>query len=195
MASSKPGFLGFPKPFDPRGGAGALIKLAAGVVAGAVTLDVVWRSFAPFKNKRLVLTSWIPSADGVLFNMQFSPNGGATFDAGASNYGYGYRAINQAGATGDAGATATSMIMTPTSVGNGAAEGLSGVIDVFDTDNPTSWTRALWHLAYIDNGGGPQLTHVVGGGARGAAQVTDALRLGFASSNIASGKWDLYGWN
>jgi len=167
-----------------------LSKLIEGTVSSAAQLDIVMTSYTTYKNKRL-LVHLIPATDGTVLDMRVSANGGSSFDAGAADYTI--EAI-----VGGATTTANTSGMTLSAgglVGNGANEGLIASIDLFETNDGAQWTRINWVGATIDSAATPVTRFPHGAASRRAAQITDAVRFFFNSGNIASGHWQLYGWN
>jgi hypothetical protein len=175
-------------------GFSGLVKLNSGSVTNAATLDIVMTAYTAYRNKVLVLASFIPVTNTVNLLLRVSTDGGGSYDAGVGAYGYGYRTIDSAATVTDTGAAATAIILSPALVGNGANGGISAAITLYDTINTAVWTRTTHQATYVDTGG-TLIATVAGGGARGAAQDTDAIRILFSSGNISSGNWTLYGYN
>ena len=169
-----------------------MVKLASGSVSAAATLDIVMTAFTAYKNKLLVLTSFLPATDTVSLHLRTSTNGGGAYDAGASDYGFAFRTLNTAGTAGDTFGASTSIQMSNAFIGNVAGEGIDIAILLYDTTAAVP-TRCTWQAAYSDDAGA--FTHNAGMGGRAASQDTDALRVLFNSGNIASGSYALYGWN
>lgn len=167
-----------------------LTKLASGTVAAAATLDIAMTGYTAYRNKVLV-ANLIPATDGVVLNLRTSTDGGSSYAAGASDYGW------EASVGGSTTTTNDSAIGLTVGglVGNGAAEGIGVEVTLFDTIDTAKWTRMKWEACYVDSAGTPVVRSPSGGGARRAAQDTDAIRLLFSSGNIASGNWALYGFN
>lgn len=169
-----------------------MTKLNSGSVSAAATLDIVMTSYTAFTNKMLVLTNFKPATDAVALWLRFSTNGGSSYDAGASDYGYVYLQKNTAGTDTSAQGAASSLILCG-GIGNLSTESVSGKIDIFGTNSTTEYTRVKHNLTAVDSTGA--FSNVDGSGGRAAAQDTDAIRVMFSSGNIASGTWVLYGLN
>lgn len=165
-------------------------KLNSGTVSNEATLDIDMTSYTAYKHKRLVM-SLVPANDGVGLVMYFSTDGGSSYDSGSENYGY---EVIVGGATVTENATGLSLGAGGL-IGSAATEGWSGVVDLFDTTDTAKWTRMTFSAVQIDSAATPVVRAPHGGGARRAAQDTDAVRVQFSSGNIASGSWDLYGYN
>lgn len=169
-----------------------LVKLASGSVSAAATLDIPMTAYTAFRNKLLVLTSFLPATDSVALQAQFSTNGGSSYDAGGTDYGFAFRTLNSAGATGDSVGAAAHAPLSTAFIGNAAGEGIDCAIVLYDTISAVP-TRCTFQSAYSDLSG--NFTHNAGMAGRAAAQDTDAVRIKFSSGNIASGEWALYGYN
>lgn len=192
MTAAWPGFLGIPKRPRPP----ALQLLAFDTIrSGAATLDIPLDPYPEFTDFKLRLMTFIPVTDAVFLAMRFSKDGGGAFDTGASDYAYEFRTHDNTGSFGDSDGASTSVIMTTSFIGSGAAEGVSGWIDLYDLRNGNVWPRAEWRLNYVDSSATPRHVRNEGSGARGTAQQTNALRLLFNSGAISRGRWALYGWN
>ena len=189
------GAAGAPKMLEPaaRGSAVGMALLASGSVSAAASLDIVMTAFTAYKNKLLRLTSFIPASDGVALLGRLSTNGGSSYDSGGTDYGYVYRPLNTAGATGDSFGAASSLTFSGAFIGNVSSEGISLMAELLDTTNAAVLTRLNWSGSYLDTAGA--ITHTYGCTGRAIAQDTDAIRINFSSGNIASGAWELYGWN
>jgi len=179
----KPGFLGFPKPANPLLGPG-LIKLAEGEALNVASIDIALMAYNAWRDKLLVVSSLIPQNDGASLYARTSSDGGSSFDAGGSDYGY--QSLGS-------GATSASFIELIPSIGNGAGEGAALAIELFHTTNPAVYTKLLARNIVSSS----TVTTVVSivGALRAAAQNTDAIRLLSSSGNIASAFWSLYGFN
>ena len=166
-----------------------IVKLNSGTVSNAATLDIVMTSYTAYPNKMLVLTSFLPATDLTSLQCRVSTDGGSSYDAGAGTYRYARRSQSSSPGSSDAGGT-NNAIVVATTVGNGAGEGCSGTVRMFDT---TSARNGQFLTESVSNNGTPDTvieSHAV---ERLASQDTDAFRVMFSSGNIASGSWTLYG--
>lgn len=191
MPAAWPGFLGIPKKARPP--AEQLLDFDT-IRAGQATLDIRLDRFSEYTDFRLRLMTLIPVTDAVFLAMRFSKDGSA-FDTGASDYAYEFRTHDNTGSAADSDGASTSVVMTASFIGSGAAEGISGWIDLFDCQNVNVWPRAQWRLNYVDSSATPRHVRNEGAGARGTAQRSNAVRLLFNSGAISRGRWALYGCN
>lgn len=166
-----------------------LVKLASGSASGA-TLDIVMTSYTAYTNKMLVF-HLLPATDGVSLNLRLSTNGGSSYDAGATDYGW---EASVGGATTTVNDTAIS-ISSSGLIGSSAEEGIDATINFYNMGSSAIWNRVSWDATYVDNAAGQVVRNPHGGGARKATQDTDAIRLLFSAGNITSGTWTLYGFN
>lgn len=174
-----------------------LVKLNSGTIGSPVaTLDIVMTSFTAFAHK-VIFFDLLPATDSVTLFGRVSTNGGSTYDAGAGNYSYAFKGNDDAGTDLDNASAGDTQIFLSTNinVGNAATEGISGVIQLFNTTSAAKWPRLSAHTAWTSADGTPRAVHMTVGGVRRAAQDTDAFRLLFSSGNVASGSWVLAGWN
>jgi hypothetical protein len=161
-------------------------------VSSAATLDIVLTSYTAYRGFRLILANLIPATDNVDLIMRSSTDGGSSYDASAGNYMYVGHAIDSGGSAAALASSSQTQMAIMTNLGNGSAEGCSGVIEAFDLPNAAAKARFLWDFSgYQFN---DLARHAVGRGLRNAAADVDAIRVLFSSGNIASGKWALYGY-
>lgn len=115
-------------------------------------------------------------------------NGGASFDAGASDY---FETIMFATSSGvsSSGGTSSSIQISDTGVGTGAQDAINGIIYIY---NPSASTNTqIMALMGAADGTSAVISHTFG--ARNSAAAVDAIRLLMSSGNIASGTFVLYG--
>jgi hypothetical protein len=175
-----------------------VVKLNSGSVSAAATLDIAMTSYTAYRNKRLVLSNFLPATDNVILQMQVSTDGGSTYLSTAI-----YDHFNRADATNSgltttgtaAGSTALSITNAgaASEIGNASTEGVEVEIAMLNTTSTAREPVFWWAGVYRSTAGN-------GIGFRGyghvqATQDTDAVRILFSSGNIAEGEWTLYGWN
>lgn len=147
---------------------------------------------ARFRDYEFILEAVKPVTDGVQLQMRVSGDGGASYDAGATDYSYSYYS-HRPGAV----ATSTAVDGGPTinlshnTVGNAAAEqGVSGSIKLL---RASTGARVVvqGELSFWDVDGGLGIFRV--SGARKATQITGGVRFLYSSGNIASMNIRMYG--
>ena len=122
--------------------------------------------------------------------MRVSTNGGSSYDASAGNYRWSYGGAVNATSL-EAGSTSDTSIIISQNVGNGAAEGVSTIIELLDQTNTAVQQKVLGHTSTYHND--DACSAAVLGARRTTAQDTDAVRFLFSSGNITSGKYAVYG--
>jgi hypothetical protein len=182
------------------GGTPGLVKLASGSASAQATLDIVMTSYTAYKNKLLVLDSFLPASNQVDLYLRVSTDGGSSYSSGALyNWGNIQSNTNVASTSSTVGANSSTQItlirgvtVAGEAVGNGAAQGFSGQLEMFHTTSTSLSPRFLANMVHITDGTFLGQTRAVG--MFQTAQDTDAVRLLFSSGNIASGNWTLYGY-
>lgn len=178
---------------------GAKVLLNSGVISSAqATLDIVLTSWTTFRDFEFHI-QLIPATDGVDSWVRFSTDGGSTYDAGATNYGFCFLAIaDDLSLVAGIGNTGFPEIQTGGAgagrqIGNGTTEGWSGVLTLLNPVSTALWSRIIFNASYVSNAATPIGYSAVGQGQRKAAQDTNAVRFMFSSGNIATGAWAVYG--
>jgi hypothetical protein len=180
-------------------GVGGLQFLTSGTVAAAATLDIVLTGYTAYRGLKIVLGGFLPVTDGARLLMRFSTDGGSSYDASGYNYGLiGVADTNSVLSEGSGSTTSIGITMTgggapDYGIGNGATEGYSGEIILLKQTSAALWSRAHHQGYYISSAATPAGVMLTGGGAREAAQDTDAVRFLFSAGNITSGDYSLYG--
>lgn len=171
-----------------------LVKLVSGTIAAA-TLDIVMTAYTAYAHKLLVFDV-IPVTDGVTLSMQVSTDGGGSYLGGTSNNDVlHFHDDNGTSVVQNSTGSAQIRLSFATNIGNGANEGISGKLTMFNTTSTAKWPRFHFDSAWISSDATPRFAEASGGGMYRAAQDTDAIRLLFSSGNFASGNWFLYGYN
>jgi hypothetical protein len=169
--------------------------LGAWTISSVATFEVALAAYwADYAELEVHLLNLIPATDGAQLWCRMSTDGGATFDAGGTDYRYAHtRQISgnssPQGAQ-SAGASAISM-NEGNGAGNGAAEGISARVFISGGAITTLKPRIRYDCdVYTDN---DLLARFMGAGLRNNAQDTTDLQFRFASGNIASGRARLIG--
>jgi hypothetical protein len=167
--------------------------LATKTASASATLDFTEFNNAVYRRYEFELENVKPATDGAELGMRVSTDGGATYDAGASDYDYvGYGAFMSGGTSGASAAAGRIILNGGSWPGNAAGEfGFSGLVNLYNAPSVTAWTRVLAVLSF-DNQAGSVVSYQAAG-RRMAAQDTDAVRFLFSSGNIASGTIRMFG--
>lgn len=168
-----------------------LVLLASGTVSAAATLDIVLTSHTAYRGIVVFLSGFLPATDGANLYMRVSTDGGSSYDA--SGYNYSLLELSET-ASGGSGSGSAAQMLLMNFIGNGAAEGYNGRIELLNQTSTAFWGRISHQGAGIDNQATPAARQAMGSAAREATQDTDAIRFLFSSGDIASGSYALYGF-
>jgi hypothetical protein len=170
---------------------GGIVLLTSGTVTNQATLDIVLTAYAAYRGLTFYLTSWKPATDNINLLVRVSTNGGSSYDAGATDYKYASLLHDSTPTSAAGGSNGTTAITVGDAIGNGAAEGLDVILDLFAQTDTTIQPRILSRATIYQQNDNARGNHT--SGRRVVAQDTDAIRFLFSSGNIASGKYAVYG--
>lgn len=135
----------------------------------------------------------IPATDTDAFWMRTSTDGGTSYDAGASDYGWAasvnYVTGGGPGVTNE-GDIADAQIVLNGSSGTGTGEAISGVVTIFNPAG-TAYTYMNYDFTVLNALG--TLARYPGGAMRNSSADVDAIRFLMSTGNITSGEFRLYG--
>ncbi len=171
---------------------GGLELLATASASNDAAIDFKTGIDATYDEYLMAFSNIVPSVDPEIFRVRTSTDGGSSFDNGAGNYTWAVSGISDAAGNADGGSTsATQIDISGTiTVGGAAGESLSGELWLH-APSATRNTLLGWSVHFIN--GGAQAVTLQGVGQRFSAADVDALRFFFATGNIASGEFALYG--
>ena len=167
--------------------------LNSGSVSAAATLDIDLTGYTAYRGVAVVLDGFVPATDGVDLYLRFSSDGGATFDASGYNYAGNRTTDGGTNIAFGSGNAAQIAITGSAGIGNAATEGIHLDLRLLRQTSTALWGRVMFQAYAISLDVPPVGYTAVGGGAREAAQDTDAIRFLFSSGNIARGTWAVYG--
>ena len=165
--------------------------LASAVAASSATIDFTAHITSGFDEYLITVANLVPATNASDLWLRVSTDGGSTFKAGASDYGYAQGGGSSGAAAYNNGNAAGAQIAMAFSLSNtGAARPLSGEIRIF---GPASSSEKMitWQLGFVDSAG--VWRYAMGAGSYNATTVINAFRLMMSSGNIASGTIALYG--
>lgn len=169
--------------------------LGSATPSGAATVDFTTGITGTYKTYMIVCSGLLPATDNVGLWLRFSDDGGVSFEAGASDYEY--AAIGSDDSASPSAQFATSnggaaqIVLISNSVGNTSAEGVSGVIHIY---NPaTTATRVMVTAQMVGGDASTNFWNSNMGGCDTNLTAVDGFRIMFSSGNIASGEIRLYG--
>tara|TARA_R110002126_G_C10337321_1_gene490465 strand:- start:279 stop:944 length:666 start_codon:yes stop_codon:yes gene_type:complete len=157
-----------------------------------VTVEFTGFDATLYDSYRFLYSNVIPATDNVVLDMQFSSDGGTTWDVGASDYTY-----LRAGYAGDpvwtySQTTSTKIRLNSYGIGGAANEdGTSGDLVIHGPHLAKRTMTSTSHVGVGANGG-----LAVGGvawGRRNSAVATNAVRFFFSAGNLESGTITMYG--
>jgi hypothetical protein len=172
-----------------------LVLLTSGTVSAAATLDLVLTSYTAYRGILFNFSAFVPATDSVSFQARVSSDGGASYNAGATDYRYtSFGSFDDSSTTTSATRSTggSSIAMTNGTVGNVASsEGIEGFVWLLNQTATGRHSRLHWDInAILENGVAHRCSGV---GRRQTSQDTDAMRFLFSSGNIASGNYAVYG--
>ena len=171
-------------------GLGDWALLATATASADATVDFTGLS-STYAAYMVIYAHVAPATDAVLLNLRTSTDGGATYDAGASDYSWVSFVTSTAPATGQIVDGADAQItIGANSLGNAANETNSGCVWLFNLSS------ANYGTVYYESSGRDSLGRLVGvygTGQRLSAANVDAIRFMFSSGDITSGEFRLYG--
>jgi hypothetical protein len=171
------------------GGAWVKISSVSASASASVSFTGLSSTYAAYV---VVIGNLVPATDGANLLMRTDENGGASYDAGASDYRYSYISLLDNGATpgGARSAGATAMQLSDT-IGNAGEENVSGFVYLHHTAGTRGFT-SNWSLGRYDTGGSYRAD--IGGGTRvSVTTAIDAVQFLMSAGNITSGAFTLYG--
>ena len=168
-----------------------MVLLTSGTVSAAATLDLDLTGYTAYRGLKFVLSGFLPATDGAILLSRFSTDGGSSYDA--SGYNVAATVVYDDGTTAAVTSGSTTSIVLSQLVGSASTEGVNAEITLLNQTSTAIWSRITFSSFAIDNSATPLGTSLVGGGAREAAQNTDAVRILFSTGNIAAGNYAVYG--
>lgn len=173
------------------GGSAGIILLEEQVASGSASLDFTSTISATYDTYQFEFVTLLPATDGATINMQVSTDGGGTWVTSGSYSYWDWRFDSSTAAAG--GATgATAIVLAETNgVGNAAAFGLVGMIQLYNPSSASLHKSISGNIAFR-NAAGTRISHIVAG-AYEATTAVNAVRFLASSGNLASGTIRSYG--
>ena len=170
--------------------AGSLVKVDEEIVTSAVSSVTLTGIDSRFEVYKVVLSDVQGTSDSVSFKERFTVSGTAQ---STSNYDYSAKTIRDTGSFSNNSATNGTelFVNTQTAMGTGTGETLQGVRYLFNFNNASEYSFCTMEMVFLDfdvSARGGQ-----GGGVYTVAEAHDGVNYFFASGNIASGTFTLYG--
>lgn len=170
----------------------AMVKLSSGNISSQVaTVSIVHSSYTGYSGFVYKFDNFIPSVDSSNLYFITSTNGGSSYDNSSGAYKWGFTGYYSTAATSQAASDSDTKVAVCVNVGNGAAEGVNLEITMRQTSNNSIKPRYGFITDMYDQG--DHSVRVVGEGIRMNPQKTDAIQVFFATGNVVSGSYTLYG--
>ena len=170
--------------------AGSLVKIDEEIVTSAVSSVTLTGIDSRFDVYKVVLSDVQGTSDSVSFKERFTVSGTAQ---STSNYDYATKTVRDTGSfSNNSASNGTELFVnTQTAMGTGTGETLQGVRYLFNFNNASEYSFCTMEMVFLDfdvSARGGQ-----GGGVYTVAEAHDGVNYFFASGNIASGTFTLYG--
>ncbi|MHB8303364.1 MAG: hypothetical protein ACYDC6_11085 [Acidobacteriaceae bacterium] len=178
------------------GGAGALVLLEQHTASNSAELDFTASFSATYDDYQIEILGLIPSTNGAAALLQFSTDGGSSYDAGLI-YDWGHNNCTLGGSSGQNGQTGVGgIVIFADSVGTGllssATPGMACSLNIYDPLNATNYKYVAGSGIAQYSGNSLRYIFTVGGAYRQAA-AANAFRIIMNSGNIAAGTVRCYG--
>ena len=177
------------------GGSAGWVLISSATASSSASVDFTGLSSTYFAYI-LVFDAVEPATDDAVMHLRMDTDNGASFDSGASDYWWGYRAHGSnttVQANGDA--ADAQIVLTSSSSGEGisnaANEGASGQIWIMNP-SASEYTQVTSSVFY-HQADANEISVIKGGGARLTTTAVDAIQILMDSGNIAQGSFKLYG--
>jgi hypothetical protein len=184
-------------PAGGGGGGGALVLLEQHTASSSAELDFTTAITSTYDEYMIEVLHLVPATNGVSIGLQFSTDGGSTYDSTSGHYAsQAWRWI--ASAAGAGGSTSTTGIGIDggggvDSVSNAASQGgLSGTYRLFDPGSSSIYKHLVGSTTFY-NSGSAQYDAAALGGQYLQTTAVNAFRIYATSGNLASGTVRVYG--
>ena len=167
--------------------------IGTAVASGSGTLDITGLS-STYDTYAIGLSDLVPATDNVAPYIRLGDSSGV--DSAGSDYSWcqiGMR-NNSSSVLGAVDAADSEIELTPVSgnIGNGAGDGLGGLLFLHTPGDATGWPR-LSGTTYGGDDSGPIGVFSTIGGERRAVIVVDRIQFLFSSGNVATGRMTVWG--
>jgi hypothetical protein len=171
-------------------GAGALVLLEQYTASTSATLDFTTFLSATYDTYQFELIDVLPATSTADLWIRMGTGAGPTWDSGA-NYTWAYSQDSQIPNTANLGAAGASAIKIGHSLGNGATNGVSGEVMLYNPQSAVVHKRLTVRLADVDSSG--NFVSASAAGQYVSATALTGIRFLMSSGNITSGTIRVYG--
>jgi len=170
-----------------------MVFIANATASGDSSIDFVTSIDSTYDSYEIHLLNIVPANDNVILYLRTSTDA-STFDAGASDYSWGFihnSAISTVAGSGDISSTHIPIAGSGGGVGSDTNElGVSGKLTLV---RPSEATYTQVVFVGMHNQFTPFHTPIVLGGARNSAADVNGIRFIFSAGDVESGLFTLYG--
>ncbi len=164
--------------------------LLSSTTLGSAVASVAFTLPSGFFSYRLDIANMAPANNAVFMIMRTSTNGGSSYDAGASDYGF--QVVQGTLNVTTAAAAQVTVAGSNITLGNATNRSLSGEMKLWLPSSTTQFAKFAWQTTEMGSDG--QVRNTVGAGQRLTAADVDAFQLLYSVGNIAAGaQFRLYG--
>ncbi len=163
--------------------------IANGTVSNAASLDII-NLLTTYRAYKLVFSNLLPATDGAGLTMRTDTNNGASFEAGASDYGWAISNAASGSSTGT-GDNADSEIQLEGSASNSAGDEGNGYVMIIDPMNSGVPTSIVGQIGAKNSTGNESV--YISAGRRLADEANNAIQFLFTTGNIITMTYTLYG--
>ncbi len=172
------------------------VLLATATASASASINFTSDIDSTYDVYEFVFTNVVPATDSAELLVRTDASGGASFDAGASDYAYCFlRAASTSSSAimrNSTGATSINISPEPGVVGwgNAASESVSGRLYLYAPSVSTD-TNIDFVVSGVTSASSRDT--LIGGGKRSSAGAVNALQFLFSTGNITSGEFQLFG--
>ncbi len=176
-------------PAALQGGAWDLLETV--VASSDSVIDITGLSSKHFLY-RFIWQGLEPVDTSAIFQMRTDANAGASFDTGASDYGFTFatNGMDTTPANSVSGDNTRDGLLTSSLHGDGSNQSGSFEITCFNPSD-TEFTKFAWSANFEHPSNGQFFNY--GGGVRSSAALVDAVQFSFTATNIFAGILKIYG--
>lgn len=169
-----------------------LVLIESKTASASSSIDFTTGIGSTYSVYELHISSLVPATDNTDLWIRITTDGGSTWKAGASDYGW-TRTIVADGTPADAGDIADAQSVMALGLGTGTGENLNAVIKFFDPASTTLYKGHMSDFAYLS--ATPNRVRGIHMGLYQGDNTTaiNGFRILMSSGNIASGIFTLYG--
>ncbi len=177
---------------QPAASTGSYTWLETHTASSSAFLSFTCLGNASYDTYEIIYRSLLPATTSKSILLQFSTDGGSTYDSGTNYSWQAFRFLSNASALGGGtGLTSINIVGVTADLINTSTAGVSGSFRVYNTSSTSAWKMLTGISNFIDSGSVP-LASVWGGNYQSTTAV-NAFKLISETGNIATGSASCYG--